>query len=228
MPVLVLLLILAVGSLAAAAPAAAQSDTREPERFSAEVEPNDRSEQAMTVEPNRGVRAAIGPAGDADWFALPGSSFDERAPVTVTRTNAACTSSSLRATLLNPEGKPMEWETVPAAGAGRARFELPSLPGRYYVEVDAAPDPGCQGATYEVEVPRPPPLLRQSAPSSNRRQLACQYARANANALRGELAKAIRRAKRLSPRARRRYQRTIRRARTELARARNAVRTRCA
>lgn len=228
MPTLLLLLILAVGTLAAPAPAAAQSETESPERFSAEVEPNDRSEQAMTVEPNRGVRGAIAAAGDADWYGLPGSSFDERAPVTVTRTNAACASGALRATLLNPEGKPMQWEAVPPAGSGRTTFELPSLPGRYYVAVDATQDPGCQGATYEVEVPRPPVRrLRQAGPRSDRQRYACLNARANVNLLSARLATAIRRSKRVSARARRRYRRTISRARTALARAREAVQRNC-
>jgi hypothetical protein len=96
----------------------------------------------------------IDAAGDHDWYAID-LKLDSGWLVSVTRTGGACGPAALRATLLNPEARPIRWQTV---GPQRDVFVgLPQLtPGRYLLEVDADGEPGCTGLTYRLEIIRLP------------------------------------------------------------------------
>jgi hypothetical protein len=92
--------------------------------------------------------------GDHDWYAVPGNNFGDTfgsgVSISILSVGPGCIAPRpLYVILRNPEGR---WiRTYSAATGNSTSFELPDLPGRYYLEIRAV-DLNCVGLEYQADV----------------------------------------------------------------------------
>jgi hypothetical protein len=99
------------------------------------------------AEPFGQLRGAIDRPGDRDWYVVTMRHDDSDVTVYASRETGSCAPDALRITVLNPEGRPIRWAVV-RPGRSSA-LTMPSFkPGDYFVEIDAAGEPGCAALTY--------------------------------------------------------------------------------
>jgi len=129
------------------------------------------NDHSAGAEPFGQLRGAIDRPGDRDWYVVTMRRDYSDFIVSASRESGSCAPDALRMTVLNPEGRPIRWAVV-RPGRSSA-LTMPSFrSGDYFVEIDAAGEPGCAALTYSVGT-----LTRGSNPDT--RAAKCKAARSD-------------------------------------------------